>query len=88
MPMPERFYTDFDNSFLGSSFAKTLPVMYESTAGLLHPNNPDFMNKVEHTLLQQPTGDMSTEDQQDLSLSREQVYRVMFQIDKHFSTKE
>ncbi|HDL03379.1 MAG TPA: CvpA family protein, partial [candidate division Zixibacteria bacterium] len=25
MPMPDKFYVEFDNSFLGSSFAKTLP---------------------------------------------------------------
>jgi len=87
IPMPEKFYVDFESSFLGPSFAKTLPVMYETTAGL-HPNNPNFMNKVERTLLQQPTGDLSAEDQQDLSLSREQVYRIMFQIDKHFSTTQ
>ncbi len=86
-PMPDRFYVDFEESFLGPSFAKTLPLLYESTA-TLHPNNPDFMNKVEKALLHQSTVDMAPEDRLKLSQSREQVYKIMFQMDKYFGTKE
>jgi membrane protein required for colicin V production len=82
-PMPDRFYLEFDESFLGPSFARTLPLLYESTA-TLHPNNPDFMNKVEKTLLQRSSIDMSPEDKMELSQSREQVYKIMFQMDKYF----
>ncbi len=86
-PMPDKFYVDFDESFLGSSFAKTLPLIYEGSA-TFHPNNPNFMNKVEKTLLQQSTIDMPPEERLELSQSREQVYKIMFQLDKYFGTKD
>ncbi len=85
MPMPDKFYVEFDNSFLGSSFAKTLPIIYEGTSPL-HPNNPDFMQKVENTLLQQPGGDISAIDRNELSKNREQVYKVIYRIDKTFGS--
>jgi membrane protein required for colicin V production len=85
-PMPDKFYIDFGESFLGSAFAKTLPMLYDGSAAL-HPHNPDFMNKVEKTLLQQPNVDMPPEERMQLSQSREQVYKVMFQMDKFFGTK-
>jgi len=84
-PMPDKFYVEFDNSFLGPSFAKTLPIIYEGTS-TLHPNNPDFMQKVEKTLLQSPSGDLSAEDRADLSKNREQVYRVIYRMDKIFGS--
>jgi membrane protein required for colicin V production len=86
-PMPDKFYVDFDESFLGAAFAKTLPILYEGSA-TLHPNNPNFMNKVEKTLLQQSTIDMPPEERMELSESREQVYKIMFQMDKYFGTKD
>ncbi|RKX28014.1 MAG: hypothetical protein DRP46_09265 [Candidatus Zixiibacteriota bacterium] len=85
MPMPDKFYVEFDNSFLGSSFAKTLPIIYEGTSPL-HPKNPDFMQKVENTLLQQPGGDISAIDRNELSKNREQVYKVIYRIDKTFGS--
>ncbi|RKX17815.1 MAG: hypothetical protein DRP51_10230 [Candidatus Zixiibacteriota bacterium] len=87
MPMPERFYIDFEKSFLGPTFAKTIPVLYETSSGL-HPENPEFMSKIETALLQRPSGSMSQEDRQKLSESREQVYRVIYQMDRFFSSKE
>ncbi len=87
MPMPEKFYTDFEASFLGSTFAKTLPALYE-TSSSLHPQNPEFMPKIETALLQRPSGSMSQEDRQKLSDSREQVYKVIYQMDKFFGSKE
>lgn len=87
IPMPDRFYVDFESSFLGPSFAKTLPILYEGTAGL-HPGNPDFMGKVEKTLLQRPPGDASQTDLQELSKSREQVYRIIYQMDRFFGSGE
>jgi membrane protein required for colicin V production len=86
IPMPDKFYLDFDNSFLGKPFARTLPLIYEGTSGL-HPNNPDFMLKVENTLLQKRSGNLSPADRQELSDSREQVYRIMFQMDKFFGNQ-
>jgi len=85
-PMPDKFYIDFDESFLGAAFAKTLPIIYEGSA-TLHPNNPNFMNKVEKALLQQSSIDMPPEERMELSESREQVYKIMFQMDRFFGTK-
>ncbi|MFH2036735.1 MAG: CvpA family protein [Candidatus Zixiibacteriota bacterium] len=86
-PMPDKFYTDFEESFLGPAFAKTLPVIYDGTA-TLHPRNPDFMTKVESALLVRPGADVSSDQLSDLSESREQVYRVIFQMDKFFGNTE
>ena len=85
MPMPDRFYTDFEESFLGPTFAKTLPLMYESTAGL-HPKNVDFMEKVEKTLLHRSSADMSESQRFRMAEDREQVYRVIYQMDKFFGS--
>ncbi|UCD17037.1 MAG: CvpA family protein [Candidatus Zixiibacteriota bacterium] len=87
MPMPERFYDDFGESFLGPTFAKTLPLLYESTSGL-HPENNNFMEKVERTLLLRPSPGMSESQQFRLSEDREQVYRVIYQIDRFFGTAD
>jgi membrane protein required for colicin V production len=84
MPMPDKFYDDFSQSFLGPTFAKTLPMLYESSAGL-HPGNDDFMQKVEHTLLLRPSIDSNTPDF-NFSEDREQVYKVIYQIDRFFGT--
>jgi uncharacterized membrane protein required for colicin V production len=84
-PMPDKFYTDFEASFLGPTFAKTLPTLYNSTSPL-HPKNPDFMKKVEKTLLLSPDDSMNDNDMQDLSRSREDVYRVIYQIDRIFGS--
>jgi membrane protein required for colicin V production len=87
VPMPEKFYLDFDNSFLGGTFAKTLPALYESTTGL-HPDNPNFMRKVENTIMQEPGRKMPASKRGDIEESREQVYRVMYQIDRFFGSGE
>lgn len=82
-PMPERFYTDFEESFLGPAFAKTLPTIYNTTSPL-HPSTPSFMDKVEKTLLITPDDDMSSADMQELSQTREDVYRVIYHLDRIF----
>jgi membrane protein required for colicin V production len=85
MPMPDKFYTDFEESFLGPSFAKTLPLMYESTAGL-HPQNSNFMEKVENTLLQRPSSGLSESQRFRMAEDREQVYKIIYQMDRFFGT--
>lgn len=87
MPMPEKFYVDFESSLLGPTFAKTLPVLYEGSSGL-HPENPQFMPKIETTLLQRPSGSMTQEERDKLSSSREQVYRVIYEMDRFFGSKQ
>jgi len=86
VPLPEGFYADFGNSFLGPTFAKTLPAIYETTSGL-HPGNPSFMNKVETALLQQPRGDVSGGRPGNMDESREQVYRIIYQLDRFFGSR-
>lgn len=83
LPLPESFYTTFDGSFLGKLAAKTVPLMYEGTK-IMHPESPTFMGKVETTLLGGSSKPKSS-DKADLSQDREQVYRVMYQIDRFFN---
>jgi len=87
IPMPDKFYADFESSFLGPTFAKTLPFLYEGTSSL-HPQNPDFMNKVEKTLLQKSSKDGSNASPEELSKDREQVYQVIYQMDRNFGSRE
>ncbi|MCX6825638.1 MAG: hypothetical protein NTV06_00005, partial [candidate division Zixibacteria bacterium] len=87
VPMPDKFYLDFDASFLGTTVAKTLPAIYESSAKL-HPRNPYFMKKVENALLQNPSPQMGDAERNDLAKSRAQVYRVIYQIDRFFGSQE
>lgn len=86
-PMPEKFYLDFENSFLGPTFARTLPVLYDTTSPI-RPGDADFMSKVETTLIQKPTAGMSQEERRELTESREEVYRVVYQIDRFFGAKK
>ena len=83
LPMPDAFYTSFESSFFGPAVAKTVPLMYEGTARV-HPNNPDFMQKIEKTLLLEPTdgsagGSMMKDEKVD-------VYRALYQIERFFGT--
>lgn len=87
LPMPDRFYNDFDTSFFGHAIAKTVPVVYESTR-MVKPEAPTFMEKMESTLITSPTkGKNSSKHQKNLDSSREQVYRVMYQMDRFFNTQ-
>jgi uncharacterized membrane protein required for colicin V production len=81
LPMPDRFYTDFESSFFGPTVAKTVPLIFESTS-MLHPNHPDFMGQMENTLVTAPT-QQSTRGE-ELSSERTDVYRVMYQLDRFF----
>ena len=80
LPMPDSFYTAFDASFFGPAMAKTIPLMYEGTS-TLHPHNPDFMGKIEKTLLVGP----SNSPNGIVSDERAQVYQVLYRLEKHFS---
>lgn len=84
LPMPERFYTDFDASFFGPTVAKTIPLMYESTS-VLHPRRPSFINQIENTLVNVPN---QSADDDMLSEDRADVYRVMYQLDRYFNLEQ
>ncbi|MDH4156879.1 MAG: CvpA family protein [candidate division Zixibacteria bacterium] len=83
LPMPEAFYTSFESSFFGPAVAKTVPLMYEGTARV-HPNNPDFMQKIERTLLLEPyDGSSGSSIMKD---DKVDVYRALYQIERFFRT--
>ncbi|MEW5796948.1 MAG: CvpA family protein [Candidatus Zixiibacteriota bacterium] len=85
LPMPERFYTDFEASFFGPTVAKTVPLIFESTS-VLHPNKPNFMQQIENTLVVTPA-QKSTRGE-SLSEERADVYRVMYQLDRFFNLND
>lgn len=82
LPMPAGFYTTFDNSFFGSAVAKTVPLMYESTSRI-HPQKTNFMEQIEKTLLDIPSQSLNTELKEE---DRIEIHRVLYQIEKYFST--
>jgi uncharacterized membrane protein required for colicin V production len=82
LPMPERFYDDFEASFFGPTVAKTVPLMFESTSAI-HPESPSFIQKIENTLLDQPVSGSS--DKSMATDDRAEIYRVMYQIDRFFN---
>jgi membrane protein required for colicin V production len=85
LPMPEGFYADFESSFFGPAVAKTVPLMYEGTAAI-HPDNPNFMDQVENTLLVVPTQSGSSRKLE--SEDRQEIHRVIYQIDRFFNLSE
>lgn len=82
LPMPDRFYADFEASFFGPTIAKTVPLMFESTSAI-HPKNPSFIRQIENALLTRPSNG-STSGNLDAD-DRAEVYRVMYQIDRFFN---
>ena len=82
LPMPDAFYTSYESSFFGPAVAKTIPLMYEGTAKI-HPNNPNFMEKIENTLLVVPS---KTNDSRLLDEDKVEVHRVLYQMERFFST--
>ena len=79
LPMPNGFYISFENSFLGPSVAKTIPLLYDSTAKI-HPRNPKFMAQMEKSLLIESPGGQPSED-------RQQVQEVMYQMERFFNSE-
>lgn len=84
LPMPDRFYTDFENSLFGPTVAKTIPLLYNQTSAI-HPRSPDFIEQIESALL---VGSASSSGRDILSEDRAEVYRVMYQIDRFFSNRD
>ncbi len=79
LPMPDGFYTAFENSFFGPAIAKTIPLMYDSTAKI-HPKNPEFIAQIEKSLmLENATGGEVDED-------RREVHKILFQFEKFFNS--
>ncbi|KAA3632642.1 MAG: CvpA family protein [Calditrichaeota bacterium] len=85
LPLPDAFYTSFESSFFGPAVAKTIPLMYEGTSKI-HPNNPNFMDQIEKTLLDTPTN--TTSGRQMLDEERVEIHKVLYQIEKYFSSTQ
>ncbi len=83
LPMPDQFYSAFDSSFFGPAVAKTIPLVYEGTSPI-HPGNPDFMAKIERTLLVTQTSGRSG-NRQPVEDERLEVYRVLQQMRRFFT---
>lgn len=83
LPLPDAFYTAFESSYFGPTVAKTVPLMFENTAKI-HPENPDFMQKIENTLLYLPSGGKSDDDLS--SEDKIEIYKALYQIERFFST--
>ncbi|MBU8934428.1 MAG: CvpA family protein [candidate division Zixibacteria bacterium] len=81
LPLPNSFYISFENSLFGPAIAKTVPLIYDGTS-LLHPNNPDFIEKIETTLLMtqsQTEGGATSE-------ARDEVYTALQNLHRFFNT--
>lgn len=83
LPLPNQFYSAFESSFFGPAVAKTIPLMFEGTA-VVHPQSPDFMDKIERALLVaqakgKSKGGLMDED-------RVEVYQVLQQMRRFFTT--
>ena len=85
LPMPDSFYTAFEDSLLGQKVARTIPLMYNSTSAL-RPSQHSFMEKVEHTLLLAPSSGQAGKDL--LTEERQEVHRVLRQIEYFFVSSD
>ena len=84
LPLPDSFYEDFNSSFFGPTVAKTVPLIYDGTS-VIHPNSPNFMEKIENTLLTEP--ERTNSGKKMLTEERTELHRVMYQIDRFFNTE-
>ena len=80
IPLPEGFYTAFENSFFGPSIAKTIPLIYDGTAKI-HPKNPDLIGQIEKSLMVENSGGTGEVDE-----DRRDVHKVLFQMEKFFKS--
>ena len=80
LPLPDGFYTAFENSFFGPSIAKTIPLIYDGTAKI-HPKKPDLIGQIEKSLMVENSGATGETDE-----DRRQVHKVMFQMEKFFKS--
>ncbi|MEA2031749.1 MAG: hypothetical protein U9N55_09190, partial [candidate division Zixibacteria bacterium] len=81
LPMPNSFYGAFNNSLFGSAVAKTVPLIYDGTS-FMHPNSPNFIDKIETTLLLTQANNHSDNSSQD----RDEVYLVLQNFRQFFNT--
>jgi hypothetical protein len=80
IPLPDGFYTAFENSFFGPSIAKTIPLIYDGTAKI-HPKNPDLIGQIEKSLMVENSGGTGEVDE-----DRRDVHKVLFQMEKFFKS--
>ena len=83
LPLPDAFYLSFEQSLFGPAVAKTIPILYESTTQV-HPQSPNFMRQIEKTLLDTPG--KTTSGDKMLDEDRVEVHRVLYQIERFFTS--
>jgi uncharacterized membrane protein required for colicin V production len=83
LPLPQQFYDSFETSFFGPAVAKTIPLLYEGTSPI-HPQSPDFMEKIERTLLVVKGKGKTQKDLQEED--RVEVFRVLQQMRRFFGS--
>lgn len=81
LPMPDSFYTAFENSLFGPSIAKTIPLMYDSTAKI-HPKKPEFISQMEGALMLDNSGSSSGNIDED----RRNVHKVLYQMERFLTS--
>jgi membrane protein required for colicin V production len=81
LPLPDGFYTSFENSFFGPTVAKTVPLMFESTSAL--HKKTGFMEQMEKTLLVAPSKNSS---QDIMDEERVEAHRALYQLERFFNT--
>ena len=82
LPLPDAFYLSFEQSLFGPAIAKTIPIINEGTAKV-HPQSPNFMIQIEKTLLDTPG---KTSSGALLDADRVEVHKVLYQIEKFFTS--
>ena len=82
LPLPDSFYTSFENSFFGPTVA-TIPLMFDSTSALHKKTN--FMGQMEKTLLVAPT---KGESKTVLDEQRVQAHRALYELERFFTTSQ
>lgn len=82
LPMPDSFYTSFENSLFGPSIAKTIPLMYDSTAKI-HPKKPEFITQMENALMLENSSGGSNGN---VDKDRRNVHKVLYQMERFFTS--
>jgi uncharacterized membrane protein required for colicin V production len=82
LPMPDKFYLDFEDSLFGNTMARTIPLVFETTSPV-HPRRTNFFEQMENTLLYAPSRGKVGKDM--LDQDRQQVHEVLRHMERFFA---
>ncbi|KPK99975.1 MAG: hypothetical protein AMJ90_09060 [candidate division Zixibacteria bacterium SM23_73_2] len=81
LPLPERAFSELDNSFFAPGLRGTTPFIYEETA-FLHPQSPNFIEKMKQALMY---GTDFSENQRNLRFPPEtQAEKIIQRMEYYF----